>query len=262
MNAAQRRELQRVRRAFDRAAAHYDAAAAVQRQVATRLRALLPAHPPVGGALLDAGCGTGHALPWLRALQPDAPLLALDFAPHMLARARQRPCASAPLCADIEALPLRDAGIALAWSSLALQWCAPARAFAELARVLRPGGLLVFSSLGPGTLAELRHAFAGIDRHSHVRPLPGVDRVRAAVTGAGLVAEHFEVAPTTVHRPSLRAVLDDLKGIGANVSGDAQRRAPLGRAAWRTVESRYETLRTDAGLPVSYEVVLVRARKP
>lgn len=260
MNEERRHELQRVRRAFDRAAAHYDAAAEVQRQVAAELRTLLPA--AAKGPLLDAGCGTGQALPWLRALQPDTPLLALDFAPHMLDRARLRQPDCIPLCADMEALPLADASIALAWSSLAVQWCEPGLACAELARVLAPGGTLVLSSLGPATLFELRHAFAGIDDHSHVHPLPPVQALREALLAAGLVPQHFSGATRTLHRPHLRAVLNDLKGIGANVSGSGQRRAPLGRAAWRAVEARYEALRCDAGLPVSYEVVLVRARKP
>lgn len=259
MTETHRHELQRVRRAFDRAAKHYDAAAEVQRQVAAALRTLLPDTAP--GPRLDAGCGTGQALPWLRALPPDAPVLALDFAPLMLARARQRLPDSIPLCADMEALPLSDASIALAWSSLAVQWCEPGPASVELARVLAPGGTLVLSSLGPATLIELRHAFAGIDAHQHVRPLPPVEALREALLAAGLVPEHFSVATHTLHRPHLRAVLNDLKGIGANVSGSEQRRAPLGRAAWRTVEARYEALRTEAGLPVSYEVVLVRARK-
>ncbi len=260
MNDAHRRELQRVRRAFDRAAAHYDAAAGVQRQVAEQLRAFLPA--AATGPLLDAGCGTGHALPWLRALQPNAPLLAVDFAPHMLERARLRQPECTPLCADMEALPLRDASVALTWSSLAVQWCETARACGELARVLAPGGTLVLSSLGPATLAELRHAFAGIDTHTHVRPLPPVEVLRDALPAAGLAVQRFEVARLTVHRPTLREVLDELRGIGANVSGSGQRRAPLGRAAWRTVEARYEALRTHEGLPVSYEVILVRAQKP
>ena len=73
------------------------------------------------------------------------------------------------LVADAEALPLVNDSVDLVFSSLALQWCyRPDHLFAELARVLKPGGICVFTSLGPDTLRELRAAWAAVDAHQHV----------------------------------------------------------------------------------------------
>lgn len=113
---------QRIRCAFDQAAATYDAAADVQREVSDRLAAHLV---PVGcdlnpAAILDAGCGTGYGARWLQQQWPRAELTLIDFAPRMLTAARQRPLLTdtALICADIEALPVAARSIDLYWSSL------------------------------------------------------------------------------------------------------------------------------------------------
>ena len=155
-----------VRAAFDRAAAAYDSVAHVQRSACDRLFALGAPHRPDARRLLDAGCGTGYALPGLHRLFPDAELLAVDFAPAMLARLSAG--LAHPVCADLEQLPVTDTCVDLLWSSYALQWCAPRRALADIARVLRPGGQVWLATLGPGTLFELRDAFAAVDDAEHV----------------------------------------------------------------------------------------------
>lgn len=127
-----------VRQSFERAAATYDQAAGVQRLACKILAEQLPQPLSATPRLLDAGCGTGYALPLLQAFAPTAEVLALDLAPAMLARAH---AATARIQGDLECLPLATACIDLYWSSLAWQWCDPARALAEARRVLRPGGI-------------------------------------------------------------------------------------------------------------------------
>src|SRR4029077_4201652 len=70
--------------------------------------------------------------------------------------------------ADAYALPFAGHAFELVFSSLMLQWCDDLDAvFGEIARVLKPGGLLLFSTFGPGTLAELRAAWAAGDAASN-----------------------------------------------------------------------------------------------
>ena len=96
-----------------------------------------------------------------------ASLLALDFALPML---RRRFWDKRILvCGDIVQLPLSDGSIDLVWSNMALHWTAdPAAALREFERVLAPRGLLMFSTLGPDTLKELRAAAGAARVHAFV----------------------------------------------------------------------------------------------
>ncbi|MBI4995585.1 MAG: malonyl-ACP O-methyltransferase BioC [Rhodocyclales bacterium] len=247
-----------VRRSFDRAAASYDAAANLQRQVCQLLLAELA--EPAPARILDAGCGTGYALGLLAGRWPGAKFVAADFAPGMVAAAGGGRFPG--ICADIEALPFAAASFDLYWSSLSFQWCDTGRAVAEAARVLAPGGRLAVSSLAPGTLAELQEAFAGTDRHRHVLEFPPAAALAAACATAGLADARLERRTLRFHHGDLAALLRELKALGANQVGAKRRPGLMGRAAWQTVERRYEAWRTPAGLPATFEVVLCTASKP
>lgn len=251
-----------VRRAFDRAAATYDSAASVQREICARLARTMGEHPPQGEVrrVADAGCGTGYGLDHLQARFAAAQCVAIDFAPAMLARMSAHHPAL-PLCADLQALPLATGSIDALWSSLALQWCSAERAVAEFARVLRPGGTAWIATLGPDTLHELRTAFTEVDDAEHVlrfRPAEDWAPISAAA-GFEVLAERRENA--FVRAPALRGVIAHLKGIGAHRI-DAAPRRPLTRAQWRTLEQAYERWRgPDDLLPASYDVLLLALRR-
>ncbi|MDP1651500.1 MAG: methyltransferase domain-containing protein [Rhodocyclaceae bacterium] len=161
---------------FCRAAASYDEVAVLAREVSLRMTARLDFMKLAPARIADIGCATGDGIRALQARYPQAYPLAIDYAPSMLAevgrrtpwleRLRRR----APRCiaADVQALPLANGTLALAWSNLMLHWLDdPLSAFRELNRVLETGGLLMFSALGPDTLKELRAAGATTLRRFH-----------------------------------------------------------------------------------------------
>lgn len=118
---------------------------------------------------VDLGCGTGYFSRALERRFGAAEGLAVDIAEGMLRHARARGGASHFIGGDAERLPLRDGSCDLLFSSLAIQWCADLPAvLAEARRVLRPGGVLAFSSLCVGTLGELRDSWRVVDGFVHV----------------------------------------------------------------------------------------------
>jgi malonyl-CoA O-methyltransferase len=246
-------------RAFDRASESYDAHAELQRQVREELLARLPYFKLAPKRIVDLGCGTGEGAAALRRQFKRADTVALDLAPGMLAQARRR---SRPwrrfarICADAAALPLATGSVDLIFSSLMLQWCEqPQAVFAEIARVLRSGGLLLFSTLGPQTLEELRAAWRAVDATPHVSEFVDLPQLSVAMGSAGLAEPVLDTDQLVRHYPDALALMQELKGLGARNAASDRRRGLLGRAALRTVTSAYETLRTPAGIPATFEVI-------
>lgn len=249
---------QRVRESFERAAASYDGAAVLQRQICDQLLAEFDPYPEPS-SIIDAGCGTGYGARLLRSRWPEAHLTAVDFAPAMLALARGG--ADVCLAADIEALPCRDESFAAWWSSLTVQWCDVGKVLGEARRVLRPGGRLALSTLGPDTFHELRDAFTGIDRYRHTLTFSAPAAISAALVQAGFAEIRLHRQTVSLHYPDLKALLRAVKDIGANSVGRGARAGLFGRSAWQQVQAAYERHRTPAGLPARYDVILAYAKK-
>ena len=151
-------------RVFSKAAAQYDSLALFQRRINERMLCLLPEHMPAGfhpASILDAGCGTGLGIQCMKTFWPEVGMIGCDLSPEMVDAARRKQLDA--IIGDIEDLPFASASFNLVWTSLSLQWCPPVQAFKELFRVISPGGMLFFSTLAPGTLKEISHAFSGFD---------------------------------------------------------------------------------------------------
>ncbi|MFD5560132.1 class I SAM-dependent methyltransferase [Kitasatospora griseola] len=113
----------------------------------------------VGQFAVDAGCGTGRALPLLRAaVGPSGTVLGVDLTPEMLERAAEHRADAALLQADCARLPLPDAVADLVFGAgLISHLPGPDTGLRELARVTRPGGrLALYHPVGRATLAA-RH---------------------------------------------------------------------------------------------------------
>ncbi|MDH6125576.1 methyltransferase domain-containing protein [Kitasatospora sp. GP82] len=112
-----------------------------------------------GQFVLDAGCGTGRALPYLRAaVGADGVVLGLDLTPEMLRQATAHRAEAELVNGDVGRLPLRDGGLdAVFGAGLISHLPEPSANLCELARVTRPGGLLaLFHPIGRAALAA-RH---------------------------------------------------------------------------------------------------------
>ncbi|MFC8994780.1 class I SAM-dependent methyltransferase [Streptomyces rochei] len=111
-----------------------------------------------GARVLDAGCGTGRALPPLRAaVGPSGLVVGADLTPAMLQAAVRagRDRDGRLLLADVAALPLRSRSLdAVFAAGLVAHLPDPPANLRELARVVRPGGVLaLFHPIGRAALA-------------------------------------------------------------------------------------------------------------
>jgi len=251
-------EKKAVANSFSRAATRYDSAAGLQRAVGEQLLTQLDGYCSVAPrSILDLGCGTGHFCPALRARHPEARYLGLDIASGMADFARSRaPTDCDWLVADAESLPLASASVDLVFSSLAVQWCArPEHLFAELTRVLRPGGMCVFTTLGPQTLHELRSAWAVVDAHQHVNTFLPAASLREAAEGIPDTTLTLEEQDFQMEYDRVRDLLDELKALGAHNMNRSRPAGLTSRRALQGMLQAYETRRANGVLPATYAVI-------
>jgi malonyl-CoA O-methyltransferase len=248
-----------VRASFDRASGSYEAAAVLQTRVADELLSRLDPFKFAPGVVLDLGAGTGRMTSALKQRYRRALVVALDLAPGMLREARRHQHLFRRferVCGDAMRLPFTDASVDVVVSSLMLQWCDPPdRAFAEVRRVLKPGGLFAFSTFGPDTLKELRSAWAEADGYNHVNHFIDMHDVGDALVRAGLMEPVLDVDRMQLTYPDALALMRDLKAIGAHNVTAGRPRSLVGRSRLSQMQNAYEAFRRDGRLPASYEVV-------
>ncbi|MEV4560092.1 class I SAM-dependent methyltransferase [Kitasatospora sp. NPDC049285] len=188
--AAHRRELAETRAFFAERAARWDSkypddspryAAAIADTGLTR-----------GQFVVDAGCGTGRALPPLRAaVGPEGTVLGVDLTPEMLAQAAAHRADAALVQADCARLPLPDGVADLVFGAgLISHLPGPVTGLRELARITRPGGrLALFHPLGRAALAARQ------GRQLTPDDLRAEPRLRQLLTAAGWTLHDYTDQP-------------------------------------------------------------------
>jgi malonyl-CoA O-methyltransferase len=246
-------ERKAMRATFDRASATYDDFAVIQGRVRNELVERLELVGLEPKVVLDLGAATGASARALEKRYPGALVVALDLAPAMLRRAAEQ---SVAVCADAAGLPFAPASVDLVHSNLMLQWCDdPGRVFAEAKRVLKPGGFLAFTTFGPDTLQELRSAWAAADGFTHVNRFIDMHDIGDALVRAGFLEPVMDVERIRVTYSDVRALMRDLKAIGAHNVTAGRARGLTGRTRLARMIEAYESWRSDGRLPATYEVV-------
>jgi malonyl-CoA O-methyltransferase len=192
----------------------------------------------------------------------------MDWSPPMLARAgvqrgwlRRR---FERVAADASALPLADSSVDLLYSNLMLQWCDDLPAMLNgFRRILKPGGLVLLSTFGPDTLTELREAWRSVDEQPHVSPFADVQTIGDSMMRAGFGEPVLDTDWITTTYTKPRALLDELKAIGATYAGSERQRGLTTPRRLRLLLAAYENARLASGLyPATWEVVYASAWGP
>jgi malonyl-CoA O-methyltransferase len=258
-----------VQRQFDRRAARFAPAAAVVREAGVRLFERLSYIRHDARTVLDLGCGQGAQRAALQRRFPEATWIGVDLSPAMLERDRGAgrpgphwlPDALRPrgralrVCAEAARLPLADASVDCVYSNLMLNWHpAPHRVFPEIARVLREGGLLLFTSLGPDTLRELREAC--LTSLSHAAPMPFVDMhdLGDMMVAAGFSSPVTDAETLRLTYATPQHLLSEVRALGGNPRDDRHPALPSGRQARALLAALQAQRGADGRIALTFEI--------
>jgi malonyl-CoA O-methyltransferase len=258
---------QMTRRNFENSANTYDAAAILQQEVARRLLERLDYIKIQPQLAVDLGCGTGQITEALLKQYPKTQVIALDLAINMLAKARKKgswlrkPMA---VCADVNQLPLQSHHVDLIISSLMLQWCDDLpKVFADIARTMKTGGLVLFTTFGPDTLKELRQSWAKVDNLPHSSQYLDMHDIGDQLMQAGFSQPVMDMEMITMTYSKVEYLMRDLKQIGANNTDSRRRKTLTGKQRMQAFIQAYEHFKQADGLyPASYEVIYGHAWIP
>ncbi len=241
--------------AFNKAAQSYDQAAVLQREIADRLLDRLELVQIQPEIILDIGARTGYTSHLLAERYTKAQVIAVDWAENLLRFKEQKSILK--ICAEPEKLPLPAECADLIVANLVWHWVDDKmRCLQEWRRLLKPGGLLLFTTLGPDTLHELRASFAEVDEHPHVHlflDMHDIGDLLMAVKFAEPVMQAEHLFLTYSH---LKDLFRDLRNTGVTNALRARRQSLYGKQRWQKMQDRYNNFSSiEYGFPATMEVI-------
>jgi len=259
-------ERQRVKKAFSRHAEQYESLALVQKRVTERFLDLLAGQGAVPENLLDIGAGTGRLISAIKQKMPSTAVVGLDLAYGMVSCAKKR-LTGAPdimlVCGDAEMLPFKESSFDMVVSTSTYQWLSPLDTpFAEVWRVLKPGGRFFFTLFGEKTLFELRDSYSNalrllqksyVDRtHRFVDCAAVATALRSASFGNVAAFDELEIENYADVYTLMRAV----HGIGAGSAAGTAATGLAGRGILSKMMAIYKERYGNAGgVPATYHVL-------
>ena len=220
--------------------------------------------------ILDVGAGTGTCSYQLAKKYTKSKIFMMDFATSMLQQAKKKRTWTERwssrykfIGGDAAALPFSDNSMDMIFSNLAMQWCDDlAQVFSEFKRVLKPDGMLLFSTFGPDTLKELNQCWQQLDGYQHVNHFIDLHEIGDALLKGGFSDPVMDMEMITVTYPDVISIMRDLKQIGAHNVNQHRAKGLTGKATIKKLHAGYEVYRNDDVLPVSHEVIYGHAWIP
>lgn len=259
-----------IARSFSLAAEDYDRHAFIQKEIGARLleRLSLIKIPPK--TILDVGAGTGFLTRQLQQTFPQSRIIGLDLAQGMTCYAQRKQSwrlwQNQPqyICGDMEMLPFASSSFDLIFSNFTLQWSfALNQVFAEFKRILKPNGLLFFSTVGPKTLYELRQSWATADSFTHVNSFLDLHDIGDLLLNTHFSSPVMDMEMLTIHYQHVKQLLADLKATGARNMNLTRAKGLTSKSQLEQMTAAYQTFKQPDGLlPATFEVIYGHAWQP
>ncbi len=229
---------QQVKHALGRAAGSYNQANILQKEIADRLLEQLNTLAIQPQCILDVSARTGYSALQLLQRYPNAEIISLDASLDLLSQSTAQ---TARVCAQADRLPFQSAQFDLIVMNLAFDWL-PEKlvGLQEWRRVLKPGGLFLFSALGPDTLYELRESFFAVDNQPHVHPFLDMHEIGDMLLKTNLSEPVVQSEYIQLTYKNLSRLFKDLRETGTTYAEKNRRKTFLGKNRWRSMLAHYQ----------------------
>ncbi|MEW6991573.1 malonyl-ACP O-methyltransferase BioC [Colwelliaceae bacterium 6441] len=249
----EKKNLYKIARSFGSASQSYDISARLQRYSGKNLMPWLPNRNDL--TVLDLGCGTGFFTEILSGRYHD--VIGLDISSEMLQFSKQQRSSDIFwLKANANRLPFADQSIDLVYSNLMIQWCESLAVLkSELTRVLKPGGLFIFSTLIEGTLFELKSSWSQVDDDKHVIDFKTAEDLEDIFNSPDSKLFQTSTKDIVLEYENVLHLAKELKGLGANHVPKKQAKGLAGKDKWQKMMQCYQDFLEPSGVyPATYKV--------
>ena len=218
--------------------------------------------------IIDLGCGSGSGTAELKQRFRQTEVIGVDIAAAMCRETQKQSRWRRPVYAvqaDARAIPLAANSADLLIANLALQWVDDLPAVLNsVRRILKPDGMLLFSTFGPDTLMELRQAWAKVDDQPRVSSFVDQHIIGDLLLSAGFRDPVMDCDRITATYLDVDTLMRDLKAIGAHNAQKDRPRGLTGKNKLNAMRQAYASFRDPdtKQLPATWEVVYATAWGP
>lgn len=245
-----------IRQRLEKTVDTYQSHAIIQKEIAHRILERLDYIKQTPHQLLDMSLHGSDSELYLRKRFPKAHYIAAM--PFMAALQQRRPRwfrQPKSICMPFDLIPLKTQSIDFIFMNLRLLWSSDwPLLLRECRRVLMPKGMLLFTSLGPDTLSELRYAFMRSGYPSSVHSLVDMHDIGDVLLGAGFENPVMDMEKIVMQYASFSSLVNDLRLTGSQCAISDRFKGLMTPRKKRLIEDNYK--KNDDGLwPASVEVI-------
>lgn len=249
----EKKNLYKIAKSFGSASDSYDVSARLQRYSGKNLMPWLPNRNDL--TVLDLGCGTGFFTDILA--DKYQTVIGLDISTKMLNFSKSNRSKDITwLEADAYKLPFADASLDLIYSNLVIQWCDSLEVLREeVLRVLKPGGLFIFTTLIDGTLFELKSSWGQVDNDQHVIDFKSQPELENVFNSSLSTLIHSTSKNIILEYENVLHLAKELKGLGANHVPTKKAKGLAGKDKWKKMMECYKDFLEPGDVyPATYNV--------
>ncbi|MFN7094607.1 MAG: methyltransferase domain-containing protein [Burkholderiales bacterium] len=239
---------------FNQAASAYMENAQIQTVSALKIIDLLPKYH-TGDLILDLGSGPG-TMQHNKLVNYSS--LSFDLSIDMLRVAKSK----LKVNGDANSLPFANNTFSTIISNLMIQWATnKSLILNEIYRILKPNGILIFTTLVKPSLFELQIAWQEVDNKSHTLHFLNQGSYLSHLKDSRFHLTQSLSWQSIIYFPTLKELLQHFKKTGTSLAKSSSNDGLGGKRQLENLATAYNRLMTNKGLPLTYAYLLIVAKK-